>query len=142
MKNRMKRSNKNRIWIVMMLTAVVTVSVWMAEAGTAYAVTQNGAFIAGGETVYASLSGDAGGVTAQTSYTKGPGEVGVWVHGQAKVPGESNTVGVTCETVFTNTPGGISRTITPPAGGAFVSAVSHHYATINGESRSYDIALF
>ena len=74
MNNRMKRrSSKSRIWIAMMLTAAVTVSVWMAETGIVKAATVNGNFIVGGATVDISIAGDANSVTGKTSYTKGPG---------------------------------------------------------------------
>lgn len=143
MKNRMKRrSSKSRIWIAMMLTAVVTVSVWMAETGIVKAATVNDAFIVGGEIVYASLSGDANSVTGMTSYTKGPGVVEVMVSGDAIAPGSSQVTALVAIPPAVNTPGGASGKITPPAGKVIVSARSHHYAAINGASDYRDLTLF
>lgn len=143
MKNRMKRSNKNRIWIAMVLTAVVAVSVWMAETGIVKAATVNGKFIVGGETVEISIAGDANSVTGKTSYTKGPGEVEVMVRGDAVAPaGSSQITGLLATPPAVNTPGGAAGTITAPAGKVIVSAHSHHYATINGASDYRDLTLF
>ncbi len=143
MKNRMKRrSSKSRIWIAMMLTAAVTVSVWMAETGIVKAATVNGNFIVGGATVDISIAGDANSVTGKTSYTKGPGEVEVMVSGKAIAPGDPQVTELLAMPHAVNTPGGVSGTITAPAGKSIVSAHSHHYATINGASDYRDLTLF
>lgn len=137
-----KKRNKNRIWIAAMLTG--TMFMWLTGSNTVYAASKSGTFIAGGETVNASLAGDANGATGSTSYTKGPGQVEVMVGGEAKVPGSSTqqTTGLVAMPDAVNTPGGVSATITPPAGMVLISAHSNHYATINGNSNSYSITLF
>lgn len=135
-----RRKKMSKMWTAIMLTAAVTV--WMAGTGVVRAAIVDGTFIVGGETVYISLAGDANSVTGKTSYTQGPGEVEVTVSGQAKVPGESQVTGVVSMPPAVNTPGGASGTITPPAGMVFVSAQSHHYATINGQSDNRNLTLF
>ena len=137
MKNRMKR---NRILVVM--TLIVTISMWLSERGTAYAASKATTFKVGTETVNASLSGDANGVMGSTSYTNGPGEVEVMVSGDAVVPGGSQVTGLLAMPPAANTPGGVSGTITPPAGKILIAARSHHYATVNGASNYCDITLF
>ena len=137
MKNRMKR---NRILVVMAL--IVTIFMGLSEKETAYAASKGTTFKVGPETVNASLSGDANGVTGSTFYTKGPGGVEVIVRGDAVVPGGSQVTGVLAMPPAANTPGGVSGTITPPAGKILIAARSHHYATINGDSNSCDITLF
>lgn len=135
-----KKRNKNRIWIAVMLTG--TMFMWLTGSNTVYAASKGGTFIAGGETVNASLAGDANGVTGNTSYTKGPGQVEVMVGGRAKELGGTQTTDLLAMPKAIDTPGGVSGTITPPAGYVLVKAHSNHYATINGNSNSYSITLF
>lgn len=136
-----KKRNKNRIWIAVMLTG--TMFMWLTGFNTVYAASKGGTFIAGGETVNASLAGDANGVTGNTSYTKGPGQVEVMVGGEARALNNPQQVtGLVAMPDAVNTPGGVSGTITPPAGMVLISAHSNHYATINGNSNSYSITLF
>jgi len=119
-----------------------TMFMWLTGFNTVNAASKFGTFIAGGEIVNASLTGDANGATGSTSYTKGPGQVEVMVGGEAKVPGSTQMVGLVAMPDAVNTPGGVSATITPPAGMVLISAHSSHYATINGNSNSYSITLF
>lgn len=133
-----RRKKMSKMWTAIMLTAAVTV--WMAGTGVVRAAT--GTFVVGGEVVSATLTGDANSVTGSTSYTKGPGEVEVRVNGRARIPGTSREMNITTEPAFASTPGGASRTMTPPAGYVLISAQSNHYATINGESKSYELTLF
>lgn len=135
-----RRKKMSKMWTAIMLTAAVTV--WMAGTGVVRAATVDDDFIVGGETVHVSLAGDANSVTGKTSYTQGTGVVEVTVSGQAKAPGDLRVTGVVSMPPAVNTPGGASGTITPPAGKVLISAQSHHYATINGQSKDYNLKLF
>ena len=115
---------------------------WLAEPGVAYAATKDDYFDVNGERVYASLSGDANGVTGKTSYTKGPGVVEIMVNGQARIPGTSQTRDLLAMPAPVNTPGGVAGTVTPPSGYVLTSAYSLHYATIGGKSDHCEITLF
>lgn len=133
-----RRKKTSKMWMAMMLTVMVTV--WMAGTGVVRAAT--GTFVVGGEIVSATLTGDANSVTGTTSYTKGPGEVRVQVNGKARIPGTSREMSITTEPAIASTPGGASRTMLPPAGYVLISANSDHYATINGDSKPFDLTLF
>ncbi|MCM1538229.1 MAG: hypothetical protein NC254_07525 [bacterium] len=114
----------------------------MLEPSVAYAAVKDATFIVDDETVYASLSGDANGVTGKTSYTKGPGVLELIVGGSAKIPGTTQVRGLVAMPNPVNAPGGISTTMTPPSGHILISAYSHHYATIGGASNYCDLTLF
>ncbi len=136
----MNMSKIKKVFSATILT--VMLFAWLAESGVAYAATKDGTFIVNGETVYASLSGDANGVTGKTSYTRGPGTVEIMVNGSAVMPGNPQTLDLLSMPAPVNTPGGVSGTVTPPSGYTLISAYSSHYATIGGKSNHYEISLF
>lgn len=138
--SRMNRSKIRKVFGAVVLAAMLIA--WLAESGVAYAAAKSGTFDVGDETVYASLSGDASGVTGATSYTKGPGTVELSVGGDARKPGSQETRALVSMPAPVNTPGGVSTTMTPPSGYVLTSAYSLHYATIKGKSNHYEIYLF
>lgn len=138
--SRINMSKIRKIFAATILT--VMLFVWLAESGVAYAATKSSTFAVGDETVYASLTGDANGVTGKTSYTKGPGTVEIMVNGHAEIPGTSQTRDLLAMPAPVNTPGGVTGTVTPPSGYILTSAYSLHYATIGGKSNHCEIKLF
>lgn len=138
--SRMNRSRIRKVFAAVVLSAMLFA--WLADSGVAYAATKSGTFIVNGETVYASLSGDANGVTGKTSYTRGPGTVEIMVNGHAEIPGTSQTRDLLAMPAPVNTPGGVTGTVTPPSGYVLTSAYSLHYATIGGKSNNCEIVLF
>lgn len=138
--SRMKTRRTRKIFAAAVLSTMLLA--WLAESGVTYAATKNATFKVGNETVYASLAGDANGVTGATSYTQGPGTVEIMVGGQAKSPGDQKTMGLVSMPDPVNTPGGVSTTMTPPSGYILTSAYSSHYAAIGGNANNCDITLF
>lgn len=138
--SRMNRSRIRKVFAAVVLSAMLFA--WLADSGVAYAATKSGTFIVNGETVYASLSGDANGVTGKTSYTRGPGTVEIRVDGEAKQQGGQEIRGLVAAPAPVNTPGGVAGTVTPPSGYILISAYSLHYATIGGKSNNCEIVLF
>lgn len=138
--SKMNISKIRKVFAAAILTTMLFA--WLAESGVAYAETKDLYFDVNGERVYASLAGDANGVTGKTSYTKGPGTVEIMVGGEAKQQGGQGTKGLVSMPAPVNTPGGVAGTVTPPSGYVLTSAYSLHYATIGGKSDHREIKLF
>ena len=96
----------------------------------------------GNKTISVSLFGSTSEVTAVTSYTQGPGSVGVSVTGYAyknSNPNLTKTLNDSRSPI--TTPGGVAASVSAPSGYRFYKASSKHSYSVGGASGTYDDSI-